>query len=153
MRFEYIEPFADATVRVFQTVLGPDVRRGDFALLRADRLEADTAIVIGVTGESEGSVLLSMERGTALRVGNVMNGRPADAAGEVDADALGEIANIIAGNAAGALNDMGFEFHITPPVIVKRGGLPIPAYNVEVFQIPIKTNYGDITMNVLLRVN
>ena len=153
MRFEYIEPFADATVRVFQTILGPEVQRGDFALLRSDRLEADTAIIIRVTGESEGSVLLSMERGTALCVGNVMNGRPADATGEVDSDALGEIANIVAGNATSALNDMGFEFPITPPVVVGRGGPPLPTDDVEVFQIPIRTNCGEITMNVLLRMS
>lgn len=153
MRFEYIDPFADATVRVFQTILGPDVERGDFTLLRSDRLEGDTAIVINVTGESEGSVLLSMERQTALRVGNVMNGRPADAGGEVDGDALGEVANMVAGNAASALNDQGFEFHITPPLVVGRGDQNIPADNVEVFQIPIRTKYGEITMNVLLRMS
>ena len=153
MRFEYIDPFADATVRVFQTILGPGVQRGDFTLLRSDRLEGDTAIVIGVTGESEGSVLLSMERSTALRVGNVMNGRPADAAGDIDTDALGEIANMVAGNAASALNDLGFEFHITPPVVVGREGQSISTENVEVFQIPIMTGHGEITMNVLLRMS
>lgn len=152
MRFEYIDPFADATVRVFQTILGPDVKRGDFTLLRAERLEGDTAIVIDVTGESHGAVLLSMTRDTALRVGNVMNGRSVDASGEIDTDALGEIANMVAGNAASALNDMGFEFQISPPVVVGRDAQALPTENVEVFQIPISTQFGEITMNVLLRM-
>lgn len=152
MRFEYIDPFADATVRVFQTILGPDVERGDFTLLRSDRLEGDVAIVINVTGESEGSVLLNMARVTALSVGNVVNGRPADTAGEIDFDALGEIANMVSGNATSALNDLGFSLQITPPVVAGPGDRTVSTENVEVFQIPISTKYGEITMNVLLRM-
>ena len=67
MNVEFINPFVDATVAVFGTMLGAKVQRVGLAL--ADRIKAEYDItgIIGLSGRASGDVVISFERDVALR--------------------------------------------------------------------------------------
>ena len=81
----------------------------------------DVTAVIGVTGQLKGTVRYEFGKGTGLAVASSMMGEPLQEHNEISMSALGEIANIITGNAAANLYNQGFECEITPPQICDYG--------------------------------
>jgi CheY-specific phosphatase CheX len=153
MRFEYIKPFVASTAKVLNTVIQSDIAQGDIALVMYDRIDGDIAILIRLDGNSEGNVILNMNEETALKISNAMNGSDYDSLTPLGMDSISELANIIAGNTTSVLNEMGFDFLVSTPLIVTKNDLRDTTSGLEVFQIPFSSKYGKITLNVALRTN
>lgn len=153
MRYEYIEPFVTSTIRVLDTVIQSDIAKGEISLVRGDEITEDIAIVVRLRGDSDGSIVLNMQTDTALRIGNIMFGDAFETMTPAVMDSIAELANMIAGNATSALNDLGFDFKVLPPLIIARNELKGKMHEIEAFQIPLFTECGEITMNVALRTN
>lgn len=153
MRYEYIEPFVLSTVKVLEGVFPRGVTQGGHTLVRGDRIAAELAIIIRLGGDSEGSIILLMDQETARRIGNLMNQENVEFLTPLGLDALAELANVVAGNAASLLNNLGYPFKVSPPqIITSRDGLKaIPP--LEAFRIPLFTECGEITMNIALRTD
>ncbi len=152
MKFEYIKPFVDSTVRVLDEVLQSDISKGKISLVNIDEIYGEIVIVIKVEGDSDGDIILNMEEDTALNISNVMLGENSDTLEPIGMDAISELANMMAGNAASALTDLGFEIRIAPPLIVARDAIIKQMSELEIFQVPLFTESGEITMNAVLRV-
>lgn len=153
MRYEYIEPFINSTVKVFDSVIQCDITKGDITLVRADEIAGEVSVVINLRGDSDGSIILNMDAETAGKVCSAMNGGDFNSSTSFEVDSISELANMIAGNAASELNDMGFDFEVSPPLVVTSGAAKGKFAQVEVFQIPLFTECGEITMNVAVRTN
>ncbi|MBI4690505.1 MAG: chemotaxis protein CheX [Nitrospirae bacterium] len=153
MRYEYIEPFVNSMVKVFDFVLQSDIAKGNMSLISSDRIEGDFAIVIRLRGDSEGSIILNMDEDTALKLCCTVNGECLESVTSLGLDSISEIANMIAGNATSTLNDMGFDFHVYPPEVMTRYDVRKKTPLMETFQVPLFTECGEITMNIALRTN
>lgn len=153
MRYEYVEPFVNTTLRVLDRVIQCDITKGTASLVKGYKMNEDIAIIVMLQGDSEGSIVLSMPANTALRLCSVMFGEDFEILTPTGMDAIGELANMIAGNTASVLNDMGFDFTVSPPLVVTRTCTPGKTLDMEAFQIPLFTEYGEILMNVALRLN
>lgn len=153
MRYEYIEPFVLSTMKVLDNVMQTDITRGQASLVMEDRISGDIAIVVSVSGDSEGCIILNMPAETALAISNIMFGDTFNELTPEGMDAIAELGNMIAGNATSALNDLGFDFMVNPPLILKKEELKAKVSRIEAFQIPLSTEYGEILMNVALRTN
>lgn len=153
MRYEYIEPLVATTIRVLDEVIHCDITRGVASLVRSDNITEDIAIIVKLRGDSEGGIVLGMPADTALRVCNALFGEYFETLTPEGMDAISELANMIAGNAAGALNDMGFDFAVSPPQLATRNDLTGKTIDVEAFQLPLFTEYGEIIINVALRTH
>lgn len=153
MRYEYIEPFMDSTIKVLDSVLQSDIAKGDISLVRGERINGDIAVVINLEGYSEGNIILNMDFDTAVRIFNIMNSADFETLTPLGMDTIAELANMIAGNAASTLNDMGFDFVLQPPMVIVKDDLKSQTQDAEIFQVPLFTECGEITMNVALRTS
>jgi chemotaxis protein CheX len=138
-------------MKVLDTVIQSDIAKGSISLVKGNEITKGIAIVIKVGGASEGNIILNMEIETALKICSVMNGEDFKSLTPFGIDAISELANMIAGNATSALTDMGFNLTVSPPAVVmnNNGGI----CETEVFQVPLYTECGEITVNAALRTN
>lgn len=153
MKLEYIEPFVTSAVNVLQAVLRSPVELGDVALLRGNELNGEVSVVIGLRDHPGENVILNMDREAALNICSAMNGAVCAVLDDAGMDAVGELANMIAGNAVSSLNDRGFDFSVQPPSTVKQADLSRITYGLEVFQVPVTSSQGRITINFTIRTN
>jgi len=99
MRAVYINPFINAVRRLFETMMDLPLSIGQPGLNREAKPRHDVCGIIDVTGEVSGTVVVSMPETVAAKLASVL---PGDVMQQLDddvIDAVGEIANIIAGNA------------------------------------------------------
>ena len=120
MRCEYIGPFVDSTIKVLDKTIQCDISKGNISLVNADEIAGDIAVIVKVKNDSEGSIILSMENGTALRISKAMTGEASEFVTLVELDSICELANMISGNATSVLNDMGYDFKVFPPLVIER---------------------------------
>ena len=116
---KYIQPFVDVCETVFRDFIGSELvaQRPHFT----DKNEAcdwDVSAVIGLTGEARGAVVMSMRTALALKITGVLTGTPHTELDDEVVDAIGEIINIIAGNAKRGLEE-SFRLVISLPTIVR----------------------------------
>ena len=153
MKFEYIDPFVSSTIRVLDLTVHADVSQGNLSLVKSERLDGSVAIVIKVRDENEGSIIVNMDTATALRIAGVLTGENNDSLTPYSLDSLCELANVIAGNASSKLNDLGYDFKIEPPRVLEKEKISGETLDLEIFQVPLITDYGEITVNVAMRTN
>ncbi len=153
MRFEYIDPFVNSTIDVLHSFIPSDITRGALSLRSGYEMQYDIAVGINLSGDSEGSVFLNMTTETAVKLCNLMNGVELDDLTSLGLDSISELANMITGNATSVLNDMGFGLEVHPPLVAANGGEAARTFEVEIFQIPLFTECGEIKVNIALKTN
>ncbi|MDR2020474.1 MAG: chemotaxis protein CheX [Treponema sp.] len=116
---QYIQPFVDVCVNVFKEFIGVDLTadRPHFAEKEAV-YDWDISAVIGLTGEARGAVVISMKKDLAVKLTGLLTGSEHKDLDDEVVDAVGEIVNIIAGNAKKGLEE-SFRLVISLPTIVK----------------------------------
>ncbi len=152
MRIEYINPFVEATFEILSEVIKDgSVTRGSISLKKSPTPEKGVSIIVGLTGPSSGRVILDMSKETALHVISKMQESQVDQIGEMEKSTLGELANMIIGNAIAKLYKKGFTFALTPPTVITGTDYNIETPQIETLVIPITTKCGLIELNVALR--
>lgn len=153
MRYEYIEPFAASTKKVLERVMHAEISTGEIALTEGDALREDVSIGISIKGDSDGCIIVSLDRGTAAEICRVMNGGDRVVSPALEADTVAELSNMIAGNATSSLNDLGYDFSVLPPALLDDDEVQGRARGFEIFRVPLHTPCGDILINVALRTS
>jgi chemotaxis protein CheX len=150
MKVEYINPFYKATIDVFRIMLNLDVKRG--ALRAVEELEpvSEANVVIGVTGDLKGSLLYSFPKEMALEMVTIMAGMAMNKLDAFVSSALGEVANIISGNAVTHLASSGLTCQISPPQVFvgRKGSLSMSTEKAVV--VPLITDIGTLEVTVSL---
>ncbi|NOX54224.1 MAG: chemotaxis protein CheX [Planctomycetes bacterium] len=119
MDVRYINPFIQAACQVFHTMLGTRIRRKSLLLKQSDCPTYDVTAVVGLSGEATGSVVLSVSRPVAFRVVEILLGYETTEINADVADAVGELANMIAGAAKTQLQNFQLSLGL-PNVVVGR---------------------------------
>lgn len=116
---EFINPFVDATFNVFRTMAGMEVERKKLFLKDDHKMFGDLSGVMGLSGAASGTVVVSMpERLACILVGNLLGEPPAEALTSDTCDGVGELVNMIAGQAKAALTKTKYNFSISLPSVV-----------------------------------
>jgi len=150
MKAKYINPFITAAMNLFKEYLGLEVRSGTPFILEDPQLLDEVSGIIGLAGETTGSVVLSFSRDTAIKIISKFAGHTYQALGSDVLDGVGELINIVAGNAKKDLLD--FKILISLPGVITGNDYRIHwPENVPVISVPFYTSYGDFTLNVSLR--
>jgi chemotaxis protein CheX len=152
MDAQLINPFINATTNALEMMAGitavreaPFVKGGFHAF-------ADISGIIGLAGEVKGAVVLSFSQGLASRIFEAMTGEaPGDDPSEM-ADVVGELANMVAGGAKGALAEQGMTYRISVPTVV-TGKEHLVSYKTDgpclvvPFKVDEETFWVQISMN------
>jgi chemotaxis protein CheX len=150
---QYIQPFIDVCKNVFKEFVGAElsIDRPYFAE-QTTVSEWDISAVIGLTGEARGAVVISMKKTLVLRLTDMLTNTKHTKIDEEVIDAIGEIINIIAGNAKKGLEE-SFRLVISLPTIVEGKGHSIkwPNSQARIICIPCKIFENEVfTLSVAI---
>lgn len=142
-------PFSRATGEAFRLLLDLDV-----SAERPETIDAvvdsenKVNIVIGVTGDLTGEILYRFPKETALEMVKIMCGMEIEEIDDFVTSAMGEIANIISGNAMTGLSEQNITCDIKPPRVIVGG--PALEQQTPVVSAKLHTGVGDVELDAQL---
>lgn len=151
MNVEYIRPFALATVRVLEAELGVKASRGELSIHRGNFTTQEVTVLIGITGDVEGSVLFGTDRATVNRMVTAMIGEEHEVFDETSQSAIAELSNVISGHALMVFEEDGIHCTITPPNVLIGEGIQLSSPGIPRLIIPFNTEMGSVEVAVSLR--
>lgn len=120
---EFINPFIDATRNVFSSMCRVEIARKSIFVKDDYKMLGDISGVMQLSGTASGSVVISMSSEFAcLVVGNMLGEPPAKELNKEVMDAMGEIINMISGQAKASLVKTKYHFTISIPTVVTGPG-------------------------------
>ena len=150
MKVEHINPFLASTISVFDTMLNCKLERGAPYLKNGTQPQHEVSGVIGLSGKAQGTVVLGLSREAALGATEaLLQERPAEINGDVT-DAVGELVNIIAGNAKAKLEHLDMSVSLPTVITGKNHCVEFPT-KVTPICIPFNSAWGEVTVEVGLR--
>lgn len=118
LNVEYINPFLGAATKILKDMCQVDVQIGKPFLREMKFTEDSLVIIIGVTGEMRGQVMIAFADEIARDVaGKMMMMPPLPQMDEIGASAICELGNMIMGNTATLFSTKGIGIDITPPTM------------------------------------
>jgi chemotaxis protein CheX len=145
MKAEYLNPFLQATINVLSTMAMLSPKPGKPSIKESDITVGDIMGIIGLTGHSEGSLAVSFSESCALKVVENMIGEKHEEMNEEVADAVGELTNMISGDARSQLQKVGFDFTAAIPTVVRGKDHTVRhvAQGGTTLMIPFSTDDGN----------
>lgn len=149
MKAEYINPFLEGTLNVLGTMAMIQAIPGKPYLKESHEASGDVTGIIGVTGATEGSLAVTFSEPCILKIVSNMLGEEFDSINHEIKDAVGEITNMISGDARRALGEQGMRLEASIPTVVAG-----PKHSVDhianspTIVIPFETEHGPFTVEV-----
>lgn len=153
MKAEYVNSFYKATKEVFQLLVDIEPKRGELKLVEELKNSKDANVKLGVKGDLKGAILFSFPKDMTLELVKIMSGMEMDKIDKFTTSALGEIANIIGGNAFIFLSEHNLSCDITPPEIFIGEYNPSPWENEKALLLPLTTPIGEFDITINLKEN
>ena len=142
---QYIQPFIKCSEDVFRDFCNTEIKAGRVFFVSKDEFESiwDISGIIGLSGETNGAVAISLKDTTVFRLTEMLTGSKHTSIDKYVTDALGEIINIIAGNVK-IVYEKSYRIKISLPTIVKGKAHSIvwPSEKARIICIPF-TIFGD----------
>ena len=149
---EIINPFVDATVDCFVTMMDVTPSLKDIVFKELPIEYTDICAIIGLSGDAQGMVALSFSLKTAKQVSSLFLGEDIDDEGEIT-DAIAEVINIIAGAAKAKIKERKMSISLPTVMRGEKFMLDVPK---EVPTMSISFNLpeiGEMNIVVALRMN
>ncbi len=118
MDVKYINPFVLAAQTVFKTMLGIEVAMGKPSLKESRTASGDVTGIMSLVGDRKGTVAISFRDKGALFVFNSLVGDSAEKMSPEVIDAIGELTNIISGQARKEFENNGINLKASIPMVV-----------------------------------
>lgn len=136
MNSQIASPFVDAVTELMTSMVGVDCQISREVSL--DNYESFVSGVITLSGNASGqvAVVFSQLASTGM-VAQMLSLAPEEVDEEILRDGVGEIANIVAGNAKSKLAELGFDLKLSLPTIVTGTN-----HHVALFKSEWVSHYG-----------
>ena len=149
MDVELINPFIDATLHVLETMASTKAQAGKPYLKKDQVARGDVSSVIGLAGEATGMMSVTFTEKSILAIVSNMFGEEMRELNEEVQDAVGEIGNMISGQARQKLEECGRSLQAAiPTVIIGKNHSITRVTKAPVIAIPFSTENGDFTIEV-----
>ncbi|MCB9493888.1 MAG: chemotaxis protein CheX [Desulfobacteraceae bacterium] len=146
-----INPFINATMNVLETMAFIKSEAGKPYLKKDYVAKGDVTGIIGLTGVANGTIAVTFEENAILKIVSNMFGEDMTSLNHEVSDAVGEITNMISGQARRELEGLGRVFEAAIPSVVTGKNHEIAHYtDGPVIAIPFKTEGGSFTIEVCL---
>ena len=146
----YIIPFIKSVQNVYETMLQLPVQMGQPELKQPGDNGHDISAIIGMSGDVEGSVVLSFPTETAERIVAIFTGMELETTHEDFADAVGELVNMVSGGAKAQF--AGKEVTIScPSVVIGQSHQVYGRKDVVAICIPCECDCGVFDVEVSIR--
>jgi len=118
MDVKYINPFVTAAQVVFKTMLGLDATMGKPILKDVRATSGDVTGIMGLVGDKKGTIAISFREVGAMFVFRTLVGDECSKIGPEVVDSIGEITNIISGQARKEFEKAGINLKAAIPMVV-----------------------------------
>lgn len=149
MDVKHINPFICSLVRTFETMVGCDARRGAISLEQTPFPGKSVSGVIGLTGKAVGTVVIDMSEQTAVKIASALLMMELTEMDDDVLDAVGEIANMVAGAAKAELEEMELSVSLPNIIVGECHQIRWPKQTHPI-SIPFDTDMGDVNLMVAL---
>lgn len=147
MDVELAKPFIKATVEVLSMMAMVNPKAGKPFVKKNNIAHGDVTGLVGLTGDKNGSISLSFEKNCAITIVKNMLGDDIQDILQDVKDAVGEITNMISGQARAGLAEMGLTLQgSTPSVIMGDNHSISHVTNAPIMAIPFDTENGTFTI-------
>lgn len=146
----FISPFISSVQNVFTTMLHLPTNPGEPQVKSNPETAHEVTGIIGLSGDVKGAVALGFSLATAERVVALFCGMEIEADNPDFGDAVGELVNMVSGNAKGQFNGKSVSIS-TPTVIVGEGHRLANQSSLPAVIIPFDTDCGEIYVEIAIR--
>lgn len=152
MNAKIINSFIGATVNVLSTIASTNAEVHKPYRKKDQLSKSDVSSVIELSGNTTGTIAISFTETCILGIVSAMFGEEmSELNGEIT-DAMGEISNMICGQATNKFGEFDATLKAAFSQVVEGKDLPLPHIpNTPVISVPITTDHGEITMEVSLK--
>ncbi len=141
---KHINPFLQSAISIVEQTTMMKMGVGKPVVSALEFGEDKFILQVGVTGVLKGQVLLVMSTDSAKNLASkMMMGMPVEQLDEMAASALGELSNMIMGNAATIFSTQGIQMDITPPMSVSGSNLKMTT-SVQALSIPLSSDGKEV---------
>ncbi|MCA9726179.1 MAG: chemotaxis protein CheX [Candidatus Eisenbacteria bacterium] len=144
----YVLAFRDAISTVFSTMLSVEVQVGDPVASRANGY--DVSGIISFSGEMVGAAALCFEAGTAKNLVKSFTGMEIATDDPDFADAIGELANMVGGNAKSRFDGKNVNLSC-PSVVIGNGHQIHQRKDMPLVNLPCTCSAGSFSVEVTLK--
>ncbi len=147
VRVEFINPFIVAVTKTLETMVGCAVTRGAPQLKKNPQTLYPISGIIGLSGVVAGTVVLTMSHELALKSASAMLMEECTELNPDVFDAVGELTNIIAGNAKAQLEEYKLGLSLPNVINGTNTELRFPE-NCQPITIPFTTDFGPMAVEI-----
>ncbi len=146
-----INPFLSAATGVIRDTCQVNLQIGKPFIKTTEFDESMVIIMIGITGEIRGHVIIAIPYENALNIASkMMMGMPVTELDEMSVSAISELGNMIMGNAATLLSNNGIGIDITPPTLCE-GKLSITQAYAKNICVPLTADGVRIELDIAIK--
>ncbi|TYT75093.1 chemotaxis protein CheX [Desulfobotulus mexicanus] len=117
MKAEHINPFINATIGVISTMAFIKPAPGKPFLKKDNKAIGDVSAIVGMTGPSHATFSISFQKQAILAIVSGMFGETIESLNDEVAEAAGELANMISGQARKELETVGVIYDGAIPTV------------------------------------
>jgi chemotaxis protein CheX len=151
MDVQLVNPFIDATIHVLSSLAFTEAHVGKPYVKKDTVAQGDVSGVVGLTGETRGTISVTFSRKCILTIVSKMFGEEITEINDEVKDAVGEILNIVSGHGRQKLQGLGKSLKGgIPTVITGKNHVITHMTSKPVIAIPFNTESGDFTFEVCL---
>lgn len=123
IRTGLLGPFTSATTMTIREMAGVEATVRSVYQKKKHKMFGDISAVIGLLARTEGAMVISFPDNSALSITRrILTGLNDNPAADDVRDCIGEVANVIAGQARGILANTPYSFGMSTPTIVSGAG-------------------------------
>lgn len=146
---EFINPFLNSVINVLSTMAFVEAKPGTPYVNKDRKAVGDVTGLIGITGFAEGTISLTLEENAILKIVNNMLYEDFKELNDDISDAVGELTNMIAGQARAELAEQGKKFEASTPSVVTGKGHKINHIgSAPILSIPFSIDEGTFVVEV-----
>ena len=147
IRVEFINPFIVAVSKTLETMAGCKVTREPPQLKKGRAALYHVSGIIGLSGVIVGTVVLTMSEALAMKCASEMLMEEFTEMNDDVFDAVGELTNVIAGNAKAQLEDYKLNLSLPNVIFGRDTELRFPE-RCQPISIPFQTDFGPMAIEI-----
>jgi chemotaxis protein CheX len=151
MKAEVVRSFVTAAREVLSQEVGGTVDPQRVRLQGGPYKTQAITVLIGLTQQLEGAVILGMSDETARAYCSHIMGEQVSELDELAQSGIAELANVIAGRAGALLDARGFVTAISPPTVLMGGNGVLSTLTVPRLMVAVRTQCGIIDLQLAAR--
>ena len=151
MDVQMINPFIEATMKVLETMASTKAKAQKAYVKKDKKATGDVSGIIGITGEAMGTISVSFSASSILAIVSKMFGEEMSEINDDIGDAVGELTNMISGQARQQLEAEGRLLKAAIPTVIMGKNHSISHItDGPIIAIPFETDNGSFAIEICL---